>query len=195
MIPWWQRPPAFARYNLRRNPFGELTSEERGALAVIDLPPITEAAPLQIVADAGHGKTTHLLGLRARERHSTYEYVPEGQRSVKTALPVRGLFLLDEAQRLTARELRRVLAMQPLLALGTHEDLSARSPRPLVTLRLEALSLAKLRSVVEAKIAAAADGPPPIVTDDRLEALRSEHGANLRAIEHTLYDWVQHGEL
>ena len=61
----------YHRFQVHRNPFGELTRSERAALAVIDRlddyhqhlhKPL---AALQFVGECGFGKTTHLLALSA----------------------------------------------------------------------------------------------------------------------------------
>ncbi len=79
----------FARFHLYRNPFGELTRQERAELAVVDLQPLVQwlNAPtrkgqvLQFVGPCGHGKSTHLLAL-GRELERTlgdcpYVYFPK----------------------------------------------------------------------------------------------------------------------
>ncbi len=61
----------FARLQLFRNPFGELTVAERAELAVIDteryLQWLTHSprAALQVIGPCGHGKSTHLRALQA----------------------------------------------------------------------------------------------------------------------------------
>ena len=72
----------FAHLNLRRNPFGELSLEERGRIAVADLDPLAEllAGPpfvLQVIGDCGRGKTSLLVGLRSRFPAAPYVYFPE----------------------------------------------------------------------------------------------------------------------
>ncbi len=171
-----------------------------GSIAVVDDASVAVSpfVPLQIIGEAGHGKTTHLLALHARLPLSRYEYVPIGQDHFFSELPSEGVFLLDEAQRVKAKQLRALFVTQPLLVLGTHADLQPYCPHPLRTLRLESLSLAKLRSVVNARFLAArldARASVPTLDDVRLAGLLLSHGANLRAIEQTLYDWVQDGKL
>ena len=191
---WWQQQAAFTKHNLTRNPFGALTLHERGSLAVIEPIEIAPFKPVQIIADAGHGKTTHLLALRAQHPKSLYEYVNDP--SLKTG--TRGLFLVDEAQRLSAAELKRLFRTQALLVLGTHADLTEHSPHPLRTIRIASLSLEKLQAVVNARISAArrdSAEPVPMLTDIQLRGLMQRHGSNLRAIEASLYEAFQHGDL
>lgn len=196
---WWQKAPAFTQLNLRFNPFGELDRSERGRLAVVDLDSIRPGRfqPLQIIADSGHGKTTHLLALMDRTPGAVYEYVPEGADHFLLKPDSERLFLLDEAQRVRRSHLQALFRAQPWLVLGTHDDLSGWCPYPLRTLRLDSLLLEKLQKIVEARIRWALDKSskrPFRVPLERLEELRQRHGANLRAIEDELYDWFQRGE-
>jgi len=59
----------FHRYNLFRNPFGELSREERAELAVVDLSQWQpyfqdDQSVLQFIGHCGSGKTTHLLAIQ-----------------------------------------------------------------------------------------------------------------------------------
>ena len=61
----------FAHLNLRFNPFGEATPEERAKLAVVDIERFAQrlCAPgfaVQFIGEHGRGKSTHLLALHAR---------------------------------------------------------------------------------------------------------------------------------
>jgi hypothetical protein len=61
----------YAHLNLRRNPFGEFSEDERTALALVDIEPIIERLNnpgyvVQFVGEKGYGKTTHLLAIRSR---------------------------------------------------------------------------------------------------------------------------------
>ncbi|MEL6898457.1 MAG: hypothetical protein AAFP90_20360, partial [Planctomycetota bacterium] len=66
----WQ---PFAHLNLRRNPFGEITHEERGLLAIVDPVPLlqfladdqTTPVAIQIIADCGRGKSSTIHALHA----------------------------------------------------------------------------------------------------------------------------------
>lgn len=163
---------AFAHLNLRRNPFGELTIEERAALAVVDL---DDAAgrlrrgghAVQILGPCGYGKTTQLLALRER---------------------VPGLLCLDEAQFL------KRIPEAPALALATHVDLAPKLRGYTVeTIRLEAPTVGRLAEIVARRIESSRRGPGPVpgVRRATLEALLARHGGDVRAIEGELYEAFQ----
>jgi len=183
----------FAHLNLRFNPFGEAGLADRGELAVVDLPPLRGGDVVQFVGDSGRGKTTHLLALLARYPGAVYERLDEGQDRCRGEVPRTGLFLLDEAQRLRPSLLPRLLGREGPLALGTHADLSAAAGRPLPSVRLSGLDPARLRAILERRIAWArrGPGPVPVVGDSTLRELIRRHGDDLRAIEGTLYDAFQ----
>jgi hypothetical protein len=197
---WWQRPPAFQRHNVRWNPFGDTLPAELGTMAVVNDSALSIAPfqPLQILAPAGHGKTTHLLALQARHAGATYEYVPLGQHSVRTQPSPDRLFLLDEAQRVRPSQLRDLFMRQPWLAVATHEDLQQHCPHPLRTLRIEPLSMVTLRTIVSRRMEWARADPReslPAIDDVRLTQLLQSHGGNLRAILEELYDRIQRDEM
>ena len=183
----------FVHLNLRFNPFGEPTLDDRPSLAVVELPPLGAGDAIQFVGDSGRGKTTHLLALWGRTPGAVYERLQEGQDRCRGPVPPTGLFLLDEAQRLRGPLLRRLLRRAGPVALGTHQDLSTAAGRPLPTVHLNSLDVARLRSIVVRRLewARRGEGPIPEVPDAALGALIRRHGDDLRAIEGTLYDAIQ----
>lgn len=86
---------AFEHVNLRFNPFGELDPELRAAVAV--LPPLELSAGhvIQVMGEAGRGKTTHLLAWHHAAPGSGYEYVPEGQDRLR-CLDLPAFFFVDK---------------------------------------------------------------------------------------------------
>jgi hypothetical protein len=176
----------FAHLNLRHNPFGEATREERASLAVVELPELRPGDPVQFVGACGRGKTTHLLAIAALRPEAEYVRLDEGEDRVRSRSPV---LLIDEAQRL--RDVKGVLGRA--LALGSHADLSSRAGRPLRTVLLEGLGLGRLESVVSRRIEWARRGPGPVprVARTTLAKLLARHGDDLRAMEGDLYDAIQ----
>ena len=74
---------------------------------------------LQFVGEKGYGKTTHLLAIRSRFPDAAYVHIPEGERA---EIPDGNPQLIDEAQRLTRQQKRRVFRSSVPLVLGTHRD-------------------------------------------------------------------------
>ena len=181
----------FVHLNLRWNPFGEVPREERGSLGVIDDLELRSGEILQFIGEQGHGKSTHLLALAARYPDARYQHIPEGCTTFDE--PVTDPFFLDEAQRVKPRRLRDLFARNSTLVIGTHDDLSSLTDRPVRTIRLEHLSNDRLRAITGRRIEWARRGPGPVPTipDTTIEALISRHGDDVRAIEGTLYDAVQ----
>jgi hypothetical protein len=183
----------FAHLNLRWNPFGEPPLPARSRLAVVDLPEMRPWDVVQIVGDSGRGKTTHLLALHAQHPGSVYVRMHEGEDRWRGPVPTRGVFLLGEAQRLRAGDLRRLLAAGLSVGLGTHDDLSPAAGRPLRTVRADVMDTARLRAIVNRRLEWARRGPGPVpaVPDAVLTLLVARHGTDVRAIEGVLYDAVQ----
>jgi hypothetical protein len=176
----------FARLHLRWNPFGAAPPEDLGRLAVAELPELRPGDAVQFIGEAGRGKTTHLLALRARYPDAVYERIPPGASRHRS-------FLLDEAQRLRPRLLRRLLREISTVALGTHIDLSRIGRRPLATVRVGGLTPERLAAIVERRIEWARRGPGalPRVPAAAIDALIARFGDDLRAIEARLYEAFQ----
>ncbi len=177
----------FEALNLRHNPFEELEREELARIAVVDVPLPQDGEILQIIAPSGHGKTSHLLALASRMPGSHYACIEEGWRRYRG--PAAGRILIDEAQRLSRRELKRLAASARSLVLGTHRDLGREIGRSVLTRHLRKLTAGRLASIVNRRIEAArrTAGPIPPVSDDTLNDMLRRHGSNVRTIIGELY--------
>ena len=183
----------FAHLNLRYNPFGELDACTRARIAVVEPLTVEPGEVLQVLGEAGRGKTTHLLAVAQQLPGSVYEYVPEGESRYRArTFPAAG-YLLDEAQRVRPALLRRLFARAPQLVIASHEDLTPLSRRPIRTVRIEGLGLAKLDAIIRARVEAARRGPGPLprVELEQQQRLIQRFGDDLRAIESHLYDLFQ----
>ena len=107
------------RLGYRCNPFRTLTRDEWRELAVLpeglhtwidSLPPLT-----QILGDQGRGKTSALLALEREINQRgwpvAYEYLPPGTKRYTQDSSDLQVFLLDEAQRLSRRSLKKLIKM------------------------------------------------------------------------------------
>jgi hypothetical protein len=186
--------------NLRRNPFGELTREERAELAIVDVAPwrqylSDDRAVLQFIGPCGHGKTTHLLAIERAIPGMAYVYLPEMK--PRPAVPVCRPMIVDEAQRLSWWQLRSVLRHGGPLVFGTHTDLSKHIVRAglcVQTVEVAAqVSATRLAQILNRRIDASrvASSPTPRITEAHAVRLQLAFGADVRAIEHHLYDQFQ----
>ncbi len=190
----------FAHLNLSRNPFGELTRETRGELAVVSefqfagwLERLNsgDRFALQFIGPSGHGKTTHLLALRCHLARAEYLYLPEDgpQPRVPDARPL----LLDEAQRLSKWRRWRLMHGRGPLVLGTHADLSPALRRygwEIETVMVTTLDSAeRTLEILNRRIEAARAGPGDVPCLELSQAIRLQQrfGGDLRSIEQFLY--------
>lgn len=190
----------FARLNLLRNPFGELTREDRVRAAIIDTPRWMQwlSKPkhaVQMLADCGRGKSTHLLAIASQYPQAAYVYLPEDERC--PAIPIGSPLLIDEAQRLPWRRRREAFSRGVPLVLGTHVDLGGPlgragyrvqtyhvgqdlSPDRLAVMMNRRIELARLQR-----------GQIPVIDIRDAGCLIQRHGNNIRAIESVLYSRFQ----
>lgn len=189
-------------HNLRRNPFGELTREERSELAVVEnLDEWMEAlrddrTALQFVGDCGFGKTTHLLAIEKCLPDAAYVYYPET--GPRPALPCKRPVLVDEADRMGWRQHMKLLHGGGPIVIGTHVDYSWRLR--LAGFRVVNVNVAfpketsVLAKILNRRIEASrlVDGLPiPQIDEEFAEKLKLRFNSNLRCIEHFLYERFQ----
>ena len=180
----------YAHLNLRWNPFGEPSREDRAELAVVELPDLAPGDALQFLGESGRGKSTHLLALLARHSGAFYEHVPEERDRLSGSPALDGVVLIDEAQRLRPRLRRRLLRSARTIAWSSHGDIAADAdPRRVRTIRVGGLTAERLGAIVERRVewARRGPGPVPVVPLRSLSALVARHGDDVRAIEGELY--------
>jgi hypothetical protein len=194
----------FEHLNLRRNPFGEFSAEERTRLANVELQAALEhlrsrsqkrPPVLQVIGEKGFGKTTHLLAIARKFPTAFYMHIPEDEHA---KIPVVGEpLLIDEAQRLTLWQRLCLFRSQRTLVLGTHRDFTQhlkRAGRSVLTLdaarhttpeRIAQILNDRVRSVRRSS------DPIPTVTSATASTLFALYGSDLRSIQHHLYDVFQ----
>jgi hypothetical protein len=185
---------------LWRNPFGELTRDERAELAILpeDDPcrnRVRAGEALQLVGDCGRGKTTRMLVLRRRWAGSCYVYLEEDEPC--PPIPHGDPLLIDEAQRLPRRVARTVFSSGLPLVLATHRDLGRRLQKfgyAVQTIRIGETNTPELvRDLLNRRIEASrlTPGPVPSISLSQARHLLGRFAGDLRAIEHFLYERVQ----
>jgi hypothetical protein len=201
-LPW-------ARCNLRRNPFGELTRQERAELAVVDVHAITQwldrpRRALQFIGDCGRGKTTRMLKLANQLAGAVYVYLPNA--APCPVIPCGTTLLIDEAQRLPRAVRRMVFETGLPLVLATHRDLHRSLRRygyEVVTEQIgEGNTPELLCCLLNRRIEASRlhPGPVPVLSDADASWLVERFGSDFRGIESYLYEHLQsqvvkHGEM
>lgn len=194
----------FEHLNLRRNPFGEFSAEERTQLAIVELKaaldhlrskPQKRPPVLQVIGEKGFGKTTHLLSIATHFPNSSYIHIPEDEHT--TVPDVGEPLLVDEAQRLTLWRRLWLFRSRRTLVLGTHWDFSQHlkwAGRSVLTLnaaqhttpeRIEQILNDRIKSVRRSSDSI------PTVTRSTAETLFVLYGSDLRSIQHHLYDVFQ----
>jgi len=190
----------FAEYNLWRNPFGELTREERVELAIISkqeraLCVLSQLEAVQLIGNCGNGKTTRMLAFHQQLPDSSYVYLPEDEPC--PSIPVGNPVLVDEAQRLPRKEIKQLFSSGMPLILATHRDLRKRLQRygySVKTITIgEGNTTEHVQAVLNRRIEASRLGPGPVpkIDTDEASLLHQAHGTDIRSIERELYHQFQ----
>ena len=190
---------AFLHLNLKRNPFGEITEDERARLAVVDIDRILAAlqnphCAVQFLGEKGYGKTTHLIALRSRLSGAGYVHIPEGE---TRPLPEGNPIMIDEAQRLTWWQQKTLFRKKVPLVLGTHRNFELslkKQGRTVQTIDVGDLnSLNRIQTLLHNRIefVRRTDGPVPTVGHRTVRQLQKKYGSDIRAILYELYQRLQ----
>ena len=189
-----------SKLNLWRNPFGELSRDERVHLAVIDpseyeLCHIEQWQAVQFIGDCGNGKRTRMLCFHKHCSESSYVYLPEDEPcpSIAEGTPV----LIDEAQRLPRRVMRALFSTGLPLILATHKDLRKPLEKSGYTVKTIAIgngnSPQHIQKVLNRRIESSrlSLDPVPAISLRDATQLHERFGGDIRSIEHHLYDQYQ----
>ncbi len=206
-LPWTKNH--WARSNLYRNPFGELTRDQRIEVAIVDVESLVERVSkpwyaIQFIGQCGRGKTTRMLKLASRLPASTYTYLAEDGHC--PAIPSGDPVLIDEAQRLPGRVRSALFLTGIPMVLATHRDLFRPLKRAGYAVKTERIGSSNspelLCQILNRRIEAArlTKDPIPVVTIDFARQLVRRFGTNIRGIESHLYELVQtqvtdHGQM
>lgn len=188
-----QRLRSFEQLNLRFNPFGELERENRARVALVEPIALERGRHIQIVAEAGRGKSTHLTAWQHANPTYPLVYLAEGENRLRIARPYPDFLFLDEAQRLCRRDLHR-LKRTTTLIMGSHEPMEARLKERVEDFALPSIDVQALRSIFERRIRFASRPGRAArfgLTRATLLELSQRYGSDLRAIESELYDRAQ----
>jgi hypothetical protein len=196
----------FHDLGLQANPFRTLTQEEWVAVTVLPRPIrqilTVEIGHLQFRGQKGCGKTTTLYTIEARMRQAgqrvAYERVAEGVDCFSTPLDGLAFFLLDEAQRLSRSERRRLMAAagHVRLGLGNHADFTGdfgKRGLSLVTVDLEAIVFEELATILARRLAyfSMTERPRYSFAASAVDYLTNRYSPYLRAAELFLYEYFQ----
>jgi hypothetical protein len=189
-----------SQLNLWRNPFGELSRDERILLAVIgeheyELCNIGRWEAVQFIGDCGNGKTTRMLCFHKHCPNSSYVYLPEDEPcpSIAEGNPV----LVDEAQRLPRRVMKELFATGLPLILATHKDLRKPLEKSGYTVKTVAIGNGNraehIQKVLNRRIESSrlSDGQVPTISLNDAKQLHKRFGGDIRSIEHHLYEEYQ----
>jgi len=188
---------------LTTNPFRVLTDTEWAELAFLSAEVrawVPTGSHLQILGAAGRGKSSTLRGLtrhfQSQGHRACYEYLALGQTHFVSEPAGGTVFLLDEAQRLTLWERRRLLGLGVRLVLGSHGDFRGAfrwRGMPLTTINLDLNPRAHLEQVFRARLAYFRYGEAPVfdLPADLLAQVWTRFGTDARSAERFLYDYFQ----
>lgn len=191
----------YTHLNLRWNPFGEATPEERAELAHVDIKQFRDAlqpgCAIELRAEHGRGKSTTLFALRKALAPQAPHI--RGSLHKKTSLPLSPWVFLDEVQQINIFKLwqfaRRMHANKGIVVYSTHA-------RRRWLFRLAGFSTQKhiidyaqpqtLLALFNKRIAWAHNhcGIPPALQQSDIQKLNRLYGNDLRSMEGHLYDCI-----
>ena len=205
---------AYARLNLRFNPFGELDRQQKidNAIPRCDVESICEflsernasngnfdhcepaqdKRAVQFIGRPGSGKSTHLLMLASRLGNYAYVHIPQ---NCRRKIPARNFLMVDEAQRLTRRQGKHLLPQASRLIIGTHRCFDKRLVSQGFQVKTIGLDLNPdacwLANALQRKIESArreGGTEPPKISHSTVVKLIDEFGNNIRGMERKLYE-------
>lgn len=188
----------FSHLNLRFNPFGELSREERSQVTHVELDdlPALLTQPrqaVQFIGGHGRGKSTHLIALHTHFDNASYTQIQEGSKPIFKKAPLQ---FVDSIDFLSKAQRRKVYKKSHSLAFTTHVDLT----KELVEMEYEVHSRTISQVNTEAlqnmftnriEFARRDEGEIPTVGCETIAILQERYKDDIRAMELCLYDIFQ----
>jgi hypothetical protein len=188
----------FAHLNLRFNPFGELTREQRAATAIVELEDIPEhfsknRIAIQFIGEHGRGKSTHLIALHKQFKQSPYTQIHIGD---KPTFNTDDIQFIDSIEMLPAARRKKIYHSTNILAITTHNDLT----KELQTAGFEVISKRifvdneqQIKQIFDRRIELARrnTGSLPNIDINTVRSLITKFNDDIRAMENHLYDVFQ----
>ncbi len=188
----------FIHLNLRFNPFGELTPDQRKELAVVNIDSLKaslnkEAVAIQFLADHGRGKTMHLLFLH--RYYSSAEYIKIYQDD-KPAFSMQAVRFVDSVENLSKKSRFDLYNKTSSIAFTTHTDLSGELTDAgfnVITQNICMDDESILNQIFSRRIKYAQRnaGHVPVVNQLAIKKLKTLYGDDIRSMEAHLYELFQ----
>lgn len=187
----------YKKLNLKKNPFGELTVAERKMLAVVDDAKINEWLQLvnspnhilQLVADHGRGKTTHLLKLH--EQCSDIPYIkliqPINMQWINTPT-----YFVDSIENLSLPARLKLYKKYHSLVVTTHRNLSYEMKmmgKHVTSIDVSQMSLNHLYAMFAKRVDFVSGNEKyPVPSMQLLQNLQTHFGDDIRSMEGVLFE-------
>jgi len=189
---------AFSHLNLKFNPFGELDTEQRKLLAVVDIEKIQNSlynpgVAIQFLADHGRGKTTHLLSLHKLYPEAKYIKIYSGDKPVFESHEIH---FIDSIENISKRQRSVLYKKSSSIACTTHTDLGRelnRAGYEVVSIMVSVNDENILKKVFNNRIeySRRGKGDIPVIDLALINKLKKLYGDDIRSMEHHLYEKFQ----
>jgi hypothetical protein len=188
----------FAHLNLRFNPFGELTREQRAATAIINLdklPALNSKSriAIQFIGEHGRGKSTHLIALHKQFKNSPYTQIHIGDKPTFNNNDVQ---FIDSIEMLPAARRKKIYRSTNILAITTHNDLTNELQTAgfeVINKRITVDNEQHIKQIFDTRIELARrnTGLLPDIDINTVRTLITKFNDDIRAMEHHLYETFQ----
>ncbi|HIF51606.1 MAG TPA: hypothetical protein EYQ42_08805 [Thiotrichaceae bacterium] len=188
----------FAHLNLRFNPFGELTRQQRAVTAIVELEDLPEhfskrRIAIQFVGKQGRGKSTHLIALHKQFNNSPYTQIYIGDKPTFNSNPFQ---FIDSIELLPASRRKKLYSSIKMLAITTHNDLTKELQSAGFKVISNIISVGneqKIKKIFDSRIELARRniGSLPHIDINTVRTLITKFNDDIRAMEHHLYDVFQ----
>jgi len=188
----------FIHLNLRFNPFGELTLEQRRDVSIVDIKSLKTClnkkfVAIQFLADHGRGKTTHLLSLHKEYPASEYIKIQSDDNPRFSPCAIR---FADSVENMTKKSRIDLYKKSNSLALTTHADLSKELIKHGFTVITKKISMEDENTLMKIfsrriKYAQRCEGEVPRINLQAIKKLKHLYKDDVRAMESHLYEKIQ----